>query len=115
MKTPIVGGGATGLSGRRTDLGGWQVVVWLYCAQHAISRHTGSSWLDRLANPVLRQVRGGLVTKRDGILDGLEFSAWRTPGRHAAPDVGRFQALCQIIGRGEYAVEYWSLVAVNNV
>ena len=73
MKTPIVGGGTTGLSGRRTDLSGWQVVVCFGYAQHAISRHTGSSWLDRLANPVLRQVRGGLVTKRDGILDGLEF------------------------------------------
>jgi hypothetical protein len=53
-------------------------------------------------------VRGGIVgssTESTGISIGATLQL----------DFPRFQALCQIIGRGEYAVEYWSLVAVNNV
>ena len=87
MKKPIVGVGASGLSGRRTELSGWQVVVVCFqCAQHAIPRDIGSS-------------------TELGISIGATLQL----------DFPRFQALCQIIGRGEYAVEYWSLVAVNDI
>ena len=54
-----------------------------------------------------RVVRGGIV--------GSSTELGISIGATLRLDFTRFQASCQIIGGVEYAVEYWSLVAVNNV